>query len=269
MRKPNKRIRNGSFGLRPALSIVEGFSFIQDQHMSSTISVDRPEASQPSRKTPVTQWIKPDLSAEWSSRQSSASVPAKPDVNESVVSSLVGRNLRRLRRQHRLSLEELSRQSGVSRAMLGQVEQGKSIPSIKTLWQVAQALGVSVSWFLESGSQAQVLLIAPPAESPAVLRTGEGELRSLQQLGDSVRDAFYELRLAPGAVLSLPASTSTRRVNVAVSAGALLAEVDEAAHLVRAREVLQYEASEALLWRNPGHAEVQAFVVIRSALRLD
>ena len=214
------------------------------------------------RRAPVTQWVQPAVPA----------VPAlapRPAVNEALVSSLVGRNLHRLRKQHRLSLEELARRSGVSRAMLGQVEQGKSIPSIKTLWQVAQAFGVSVSWFLESGSEAQVLLITPPADSPASLRAGEGELRSLQQVGDSVRDAFYELRLAPGAVLSLPASACPRRINVAVSSGTLLAEVDDTAHVIRAREVLQYEASETLIWRNAGQIDTQAFVVVRAAIRLD
>lgn len=195
--------------------------------------------------------------------------PTRPAVNETVVSTLVGRNLRRLRKQHRLSLEELARQSGVSRAMLGQIEQAKSIPSIKTLWQVAQALGVSVSWFLESGDQSQVWLIAPPSDSARVLKAGEGELRSLQQLADVSRDAFYELRLAPGAALSLPASTASRRVNVAVSLGLVHVDVDDVTHPIRAREVLQYETNEALLWRNLGTTEALAFVLIRSLTRVD
>jgi len=193
----------------------------------------------------------------------------KPAVNETVVSALVGKNLRRLRKQHRLSLEELARQSGVSRAMLGQIEQAKSIPSIKTLWQVAQALGVSVSWFLESRDQSQVWLIAPPTDSTRALNAGEGELRSLQQVADVSRDAFYELRLAPGAALSLPASTASRRVNVVVSHGHLHVDVEDVSHPIRTREALQYETHEALLWRNVGSTEAQAFVLIRSLARID
>jgi transcriptional regulator with XRE-family HTH domain len=188
--------------------------------------------------------------------------PNKPSLNDAAVSSLVGRNLRRLRKQHRLSLEELARQSGVSRAMLGQIEQGKSIPSIKTLWQTAQALGVSVSWFLESGNGAQVLLMVPPEDSPSTLLAGDGELRSLQQLGDGVRDAFYELRLASNAM-------STRRVNIAVSAGVLQVEVDEASHLVRPRQALQYETAQALVWRNIGQEEVRAYIVVRAPVKPD
>lgn len=218
----------------------------------------------------ATNWVhEPDLPGvpRWGHGPAAAPLlePCRPAVNDSVVSSLVGQNLRRLRKQHRLSLEELARQSGVSRAMIGQIEQGKSIPSIKTLWQVAQALNVSVSWFLEAGHEARVLLIPSPSGGPADLSKGEGELRSLQQVSQSGRDAFYELRLGPDAVLSLPASTIARRVNVAVSAGLLTVDVDKVAHPVRAREVLQYESSEALVWRNAAGSDVLAYVVIASA----
>lgn len=193
--------------------------------------------------------------------------PSRPAVNEAAVSSLVGRNLRRLRKLNRLSLEELSQQSGVSRAMLGQIELGKSIPSIKTLWQVAQALNVSVSWFLESEPLSQVLLMDPPEDSPTVLRAGEGELRSLQHLGDGARDAFYELRLAPHAVLSLPASAVARRVNAVVASGSLCVEVDDVVHVVSSRQALQYRSAHALVWRNAGTTDVLAFVLVRAAVK--
>jgi transcriptional regulator with XRE-family HTH domain len=194
-------------------------------------------------------------------------LPARPAVNDEAVSSLVGRNLKHLRRHHRFSLEELSSLCGVSRAMLGQIEQGKSIPSIKTLWQVAQALGVSVSWFLEASHETNAVRIPVPAESHAVLRPGEGELRSLQQAGDGGIDAFYELRLAPGAALSLPAPPVPHRVHVTVAQGILTVVVDDTPHVVPHREALQYEGRRVLLWRNEAALPVQAYVVVRSLLR--
>lgn len=188
----------------------------------------------------------------------------KPGVEEQVVLSLVGGNLKRLRKQHRLSLDDLASRSGVSRAMLGQIEQGKSIPSIKTLWQVSQALGVSVSWFLEASHEAPVLLLQPPADSPFTLPPGEAELRSLQHLGDVAGEAFHELRLAPGSSLRLPISQVPRRIHVTVATGVLDVMLGEVRHLVRPREALQYEASHELLWRNHGQVQVQAFVLIRT-----
>lgn len=188
----------------------------------------------------------------------------KPGMAEEVVLSLVGGNLKRLRKQHRLSLDDLASRSGVSRAMLGQIEQGKSMPSIKTLWQVSQALGVSVSWFLEATHEAPVLLMQPPADSPFTLRAGEAELRSLQHLGDVAGDAFHELRLAAASSLSLPISHVPRRIHVTVASGVLDVMLGEVRHLVRPREALQYEAAHELVWRNHGQVQVQAFVLIRA-----
>src|SRR6218665_380760 len=58
---------------------------------------------------------------------------------------VVGRNLKRLRTERGLSLEKLSQSSGVSRAMLGQVELGQSAPTINVLWKLARALGIPFS----------------------------------------------------------------------------------------------------------------------------
>ena len=58
---------------------------------------------------------------------------------------IVGGNLRRLRMKRGLSLERLSRASGVSQAMLGQIELGQSTPTINVLWKIARALGVAFS----------------------------------------------------------------------------------------------------------------------------
>ena len=60
------------------------------------------------------------------------------------LSIVVGENLRQLRRKHGLSLEQLATKSGVSRAMLGQIETGKSAPTINLLGRIAEALKVSV-----------------------------------------------------------------------------------------------------------------------------
>ena len=187
----------------------------------------------------------------------------RPGVSDGAVSTLVGHNLRRLRKQHRWSLEELALYSGVSRAMLGQIEQGKSVPSIRTLWQAAQALGVSVSWFLESQHNSSVLLITPAKEAASPLNPGDAELRALHMPTEGHRDEFYELRLAAGARLSLTTPARPRRVNVALSEGLLEVLIDDNSHRLGPREALQFEGTDALTWHNPGLVETKAFVVIK------
>src|SRR4051812_14525722 len=58
---------------------------------------------------------------------------------------VVGANLRRLRVRRGLSLERLSKACGVSRAMLGQIELGRSAPTINVVWKIARALDIPFS----------------------------------------------------------------------------------------------------------------------------
>ena len=56
---------------------------------------------------------------------------------------LVGRNFARLRREKGLTQEDIETRSGYSQQYLSGLERGKRNPSIITLYELAQALGVS------------------------------------------------------------------------------------------------------------------------------
>ena len=52
----------------------------------------------------------------------------------------VGDEVHRLRRAHGLTLDELATKSGVSKAILSQIERDKSNPTLSTIWRITQAL---------------------------------------------------------------------------------------------------------------------------------
>ena len=56
---------------------------------------------------------------------------------------LVGRNVARLRRERGLTQEEVAARSGFSQQYLSSLERGKRNPTVITLYELAQALGVS------------------------------------------------------------------------------------------------------------------------------
>ncbi|MFO3797825.1 MAG: helix-turn-helix domain-containing protein [Anaerolineales bacterium] len=56
---------------------------------------------------------------------------------------LVGRNFARLRREKRLTQEEVEARSGFSQQYLSGLERGRRNPTIVTLYELAQAIGVS------------------------------------------------------------------------------------------------------------------------------
>lgn len=56
---------------------------------------------------------------------------------------LVGSNFARLRRQNGLTQEEVESRSGFSQQYLSSLERGRRNPTIITLYELSQALGVS------------------------------------------------------------------------------------------------------------------------------
>ncbi len=57
----------------------------------------------------------------------------------------VGLNLRRIRQGADLSLSQAAEQTGVSKAMLGQIERGESSPTLATLWKLANGFNIPLT----------------------------------------------------------------------------------------------------------------------------
>ena len=55
---------------------------------------------------------------------------------------IVAKNIRRLRKERNLSMEELAKLSGVSKSMLAQVERGDGNPTLSTLWKLSNGMKV-------------------------------------------------------------------------------------------------------------------------------
>ena len=66
--------------------------------------------------------------------------------------------LKQLRQQRGWSLSRLAEATGVSKAMLGQIERNESSPTVATLWKIATGLNVPFSTFI---SIIQILSIIP------------------------------------------------------------------------------------------------------------
>jgi transcriptional regulator with XRE-family HTH domain len=133
----------------------------------------------------------------------------------------VAGRLRRLRAAAGLSLQDLARRSGVSRAMLSQIETLKTNPTIAVLWRIADGLGVPFAELLDTPVAPTVRL--ERAADARYLFSRDRKLRSRPMLanvpGHPVE--LYELRLEPGGVEEAAAHPSGSFEQLLVTAGRL------------------------------------------------
>lgn len=67
----------------------------------------------------------------------------------------ISTRLKQLRNDMGLSLDKTATLTGVSKAMLGQIERQESSPTIATLWKIATGLNASFSSFIASNAQSE------------------------------------------------------------------------------------------------------------------
>jgi transcriptional regulator with XRE-family HTH domain len=175
----------------------------------------------------------------------------------------IGGNLRRIRLQHGYSLEALAHRSGVSRAMLGQIETGKSVPTVTLIWKIADALGLPVSTLLESTKACRAVLL--PRASGRVLTRSDGRftMRAFTSPEIDLRAEFYELRIVAGHRECVEAYAHGARASLVVTRGVIeLSLNDRDCFTLNEGDAILYEADTVQFYSNPGAAEAIAYLVI-------
>lgn len=72
----------------------------------------------------------------------------------------IARTLRRERERAALSVSELARRAGISKATVSQLESGSGNPSVETLWALGVALGVPFAVLVDQQTNAPTLIRA-------------------------------------------------------------------------------------------------------------
>jgi transcriptional regulator with XRE-family HTH domain len=201
-------------------------------------------------------------------RAASESGYAKGAVEELDLTPAVGTNLRRLRVKRALSLERLAHASGVSRAMLGQIELRQSTPTINILWKIARALNVPFSALISQPSAGRAKVLPVARMKILASRDGKFSSRALFPFDESRKVEFYELRLAPHAAeLAEPHPPGTVE-NLVVTTGSLEVRVGEERHRLAKGDAIQFEADVPHEYHNPGGRETVMYLVMTYAEQL-
>ena len=177
------------------------------------------------------------------------------------MSSTISVNLKRIRKEKKLSLDAVSEMTSVSKSMLGQIERGESSPTVATLWKIATGLHISFTALLEGEAEETKFI---PKEDLQALLSDEGKFRLYPffPYDDSRRFEMLSIAMEPGSRSeSAPHEEGTEEY-VIVMEGTLKLTVGEAEYLVQAGDGIRYSASKAHIYENPGSVPTKLCMVI-------
>jgi transcriptional regulator with XRE-family HTH domain len=175
---------------------------------------------------------------------------------------LVGQNMKRLRQRRNLSLEAVSKMSGVSRAMLNQIELARSVPTINVVWKIANAFGVPFSTLITSHETERMRVL--PASQTKILTSATGEFssRALFPFDSERRTEFYEIRLKAGCIESAEPHAAGTIENLVVVKGTLEITVESEIQRLAPGDAILFQADKPHSYRNPLKEDAVAYLVM-------
>jgi transcriptional regulator with XRE-family HTH domain len=154
----------------------------------------------------------------------------------------VAANLRRLRRERAWSLERLSALAQVSRAMLSQVETGKTTPTIGVLWKIATGFGVPFAELLREDTRTGVSVVR--AGTTPQLTSPDRRFRSTPLLPAHLVPGveLYRITIEPQGQSRSPAHAQGTLEVVAVEKGRLRLVVGDSEDVLSPGDVASFHA---------------------------
>lgn len=177
----------------------------------------------------------------------------------------VAEALRRFRQERKLSLDDLSARSGVSRAALSQIEGARTNPTLAVLWKIAVGLEIPFHDLLGTASDSSVLVLRA-GNAPALRSTdGRTESRLLSPGGASTSTEVYELKLQPKALHESEPHASGTAETLIVLTGALRLVVAAQSYELAAGDSVYFRADVKHSYENRGTRESRCLDIIHYA----
>jgi transcriptional regulator with XRE-family HTH domain len=195
--------------------------------------------------------------------------PARPEEAPPPAASdlapTVGTNLRRLRLRRGLSLEKLAHSSGVSRAMLGQIELGQSAPTINVLWKIARALDVTFSALITQKGPGGTKVLRRDGSKLLSSHDGSFVSRALFPFDEPRRVEFYELKLAARKREDADPHPPGTVENLVVTRGEVEIRVAGEVHRLGTGDAILFEADTPHTYLNPTDDDAVMYLVMTYA----
>jgi len=200
---------------------------------------------------------------------------ARPAARKAGVQDPAGRafgdRVRRLREQADLTLEQVAKLSGVSRAMLSKVERGEKSPTIGVAKHIAHGLGVSFSALVgEEAATRRAFALVRKAERQVFRdpETGfERHLLSPLMAGMSVEVVLHHLPPKASTGQTPPHPTGVSK-HVLVSKGRVTVGVDNVETVLEEGDSLYFEADVDHWFENRTSRAAEYYLVISAAQAL-
>jgi XRE family transcriptional regulator, regulator of sulfur utilization len=178
----------------------------------------------------------------------------------------IGPAIQKERKLRKLTLEQLSVQSGVSKSMLSQIERGEANPTFAVVWSLTQALEINFSDLVGTGSTAASLdhiEITTKAHTPEI-RSPDGlcRLKILSSPRLAGQTEWYDVEIQSGGKLDSDPHASGAFEHFTALTEGFEVTCGESTMRLKEGETARYPADVSHCISNVGRKPARGFLVV-------
>lgn len=164
---------------------------------------------------------------------------------------IVAKNIKRLREERKLSMDELTKLSGVSKSMLAQIERGDGNPTIATLWKISNGMKVPFD-ALTVRAKSPYEIVKTSDIQPLLEDGGKVKNYSLFPDDENRRFAVYYLELDPESYWESEPHLKGTTEFITIFAGTVEIFADGQRFVVEKGESIRFKADTVHSYKNTG-----------------
>lgn len=177
------------------------------------------------------------------------------------LNSILAENLKRLREERKLSLDNVAKLSGVSKSMLGQIERGEVNPTVSTVWKISNGLKISFTQLM-SRPESDIEFIDKSEIQPLVEDNGRFRNFPVFPFDSTRRFEMYLLEIDGGGYLNAEAHPQGTQEFITVFSGQVTININNENFVLTMGNSIRFKADSSHVYKNTGSGTCTLSMVI-------
>lgn len=172
----------------------------------------------------------------------------------------VGAVLKKLRKERKLSLDDLAERAGVSKLTLGNIERGETNPTIGVLWKVSKSLSIPLMALFAAENSVNV-----SRAGKGLSIGGDDETWVIEPIFQNANDELemYRAYLQPNSVYDPEKHHLNTTELVTVMSGSVSIQINEASYMLNTFDAISFHADDKHSYTNPTDDVVVLHILLK------
>ena len=177
----------------------------------------------------------------------------------------IGANLHKERRRRQLSLAELAASSGISKAMLSQIESDKVNPTIATMWKIAHALNIDLETLISGeAARKRKFEVVRKADIVSLSTDRSGAVFHVLSPSSMAEDLeLYRLEMEPGCIHRSQAHAKGTEEFLNLLEGRVKISAGEVSAILEKGDFIMFQSDVDHAIENLAETKADLFMVVR------